>query len=188
MFKDIKNAAIRLLVITVVAAIALAGVNLITKGPIAERRQADADASMLAAMPDATSFEPLEIPSDGTELGTKQGKYKYIREAFIARQGGAIVGYVVSAAPMGYKGEIPITFGFDVQGVMTRAIIGDISETAGIGSKVKDDDFLQRFEGVANEDAPRIDTISGATISSSAVKNAAIEASDFINQIIIGGE
>ncbi len=47
-------------------------------------------------------------------------------------------------------------------------------ETEGFGSKVREEEFLKKFIGKKPEDVLKIDGITGATISSDAVKNAIV--------------
>uniref|UniRef100_A0A7C4Y5Q7 Ion-translocating oxidoreductase complex subunit G n=1 Tax=candidate division WOR-3 bacterium TaxID=2052148 RepID=A0A7C4Y5Q7_UNCW3 len=56
-------------------------------------------------------------------------------------------------------------------------------ETEGFGSKVREEEFISKFIGKRPEDVKKIDGITGATISSNAVKNAIINGYK-----MIGGE
>ncbi|GHU72211.1 electron transport complex subunit G [Clostridia bacterium] len=172
--RDIVNAGARLLVISLIAALLLAGTNMITRGPIAEQARDQTIASRLAVMPEANEFKAVEWP-DVIELSS----FPSLVEAHEAYKDGVLVGYVFQYKPMGYKAEIPVSVGIRLPGnpgepgILSGISIGDISETSGLGSKVKDEPFLSQFDGVlANRVDADVNTISGATISSSAVKNA----------------
>ena len=54
-------------------------------------------------------------------------------------------------------------------------------DTKGLGSKVMESDFINNVNGKASDDS--IDTISGATISSSGVVNGINEASTYVDQL-----
>jgi len=164
----IANAAWRLLVIALGAALALAATNMVTEEPIRQQTIAAATASRQAVMPEADAFELLETVPDG---GLPD-----LLETYRAIRGGETVGYTFYLDPVGYKAEIPMTVGMDMDGVITGVSIGDIQETSGIGTKVKGEAFLAQFPGMPAAEADGIDTISGATISSSAVKRGVQQA------------
>lgn len=97
------------------------------------------------------------------------------------------IGYCVSVSPKGFGGKINMLVAIDPDGEIIKIKILDMSETVGIGTKVETGYFLEQFAGKrqgisANSGADNsIDTISGATISSSAVLkgiNAALDAAD----------
>jgi len=158
-----KQDWIVLCVIALVAAVLLAGTNFVTKDRIERIALMEQNASRIAALPDALVFEEVqEEPIDGIDscyLGTKQD--------------GTEVGYVVQTTVKGYGGEIEVMLGVDMQGVVTGMTAGgsNFSETAGLGTRVREEAFTSTFIGltstpIANEN---VETLSGATVSSSAV-------------------
>ena len=100
-------------------------------------------------------------------------------EIFIGKNAdGSIKGYALTANPQGYGGEIPITLGVSEGGYVTQVYVGSLQETQGLGSRVGDDAFKEQFIAIAADpDTLRndVDTIAGATISSSAFVNAVQE-------------
>ena len=77
----------------------------------------------------------------------------------------------------GYDSSNPmsVAVGFDGNGEIIKcSVISCAGETKGIGSKVADDGFLSLFVG--KKDVSSVDTISGATISSTAFKEAIEDA------------
>ena len=91
---------------------------------------------------------------------------------------GATVGYALTAAPQGYGGPIPITVGISTEGYITQTYVGALQETAGLGSRVGEDEFKSQFIAIAADpDTLRddVDTIGGATVSSGAFVNAVSE-------------
>lgn len=162
-----KNKAwLILCVISFAAALALALTNLVTEGPIAEQSALAATQSRLAAMPGADSFSALELKGD-TML---QGLYA-------ANKGGKPFGYVGQGTAIGYGGPIEVMLGVDEGGTIVGISVGgqDFAETAGLGSRTRDPEFTDQFIGLtsAPELGENIDAISGATISSTAVVEAA---------------
>ena len=71
---------------------------------------------------------------------------------------------------------IDVISGIDSGGKVVGVIVGSstFSETNGIGSKTKEPDFTDQFIGLELPAKPgqNVDTITGATISSTAVINA----------------
>ena len=169
--KESLNSGVRLLLITLVAAIALAAVNMVTRGPINQRRLLEENASRIGVMPDADAFEPVDAA-----VWANGGSYGSMAEAYKAYSGGALLGYTFLSTPQGYGGQVPVTVGILSDGTMVGVEIGDIKETSGIGTRIKEDTFLAQFKNTPAAEAAKADTISGATISSSAVKKAVSEA------------
>ena len=81
--------------------------------------------------------------------------------------------------------------GMDSSGVITGINVGgsNFSETAGLGAKVKNDDFKDQFKGlmppvILNED---VDAVTAATISSRAVTDAVNKACDYLEGLLEAG-
>lgn len=81
------------------------------------------------------------------------------------------VEYVYEVVETGKNGDISMLIAFDESGVVTSLNYININETPGIGAKVEEPEFLDTVIGQSASN-PDIDTISGATISSTAVKTA----------------
>ncbi|MDO5300688.1 MAG: FMN-binding protein, partial [Clostridia bacterium] len=167
---DIMKLALRLFIFAFVAAVLLAITNEVTKGPI--------EAQKLAAKMDALNkvlpgCEYEQIEYEGLAEGS------VLDEIFVGRNAsGEIEGYALTANPQGYGGPIPITIGVSTGGYVTQVYVGSLQETAGLGSKVGEADFMDQFIAIAADpDTLRddVDTISGATVSSSAFVNAVNE-------------
>ena len=175
----IVKLGVRLFLFCLIAAIALAITNEVTKGPIAEQALKSKMAALNTVMPGCT-YEEADIGEleEGSELD----------ELFIAKdKDGNIVGYAITASPNGYGGEIPITFGISAEGHITQVYVGSLQETAGLGTKVGEADFKDQFIGIAADDATLredVDTISGASISSGAFLRAAEEALAYSKNVL----
>ncbi|MDR1569700.1 MAG: FMN-binding protein [Oscillospiraceae bacterium] len=182
--RDILNAGVRLLLITLVAAIALAAVNIITRGPIESRRLAESESSRSKVMPDADEFELID-----SSVWANGGAYGDMAEVYRATSGGETIGYTFLLNPQGYKAEIPVTIGILTDGSIVCAAIGDIQETSGLGMKIKDEPFLSQFVMLPSARVSQdVNTISGATISSRAVKTAVSDAILLFEQLNAIGE
>ncbi len=83
------------------------------------------------------------------------------------------VGYAVLATGMGFQGEITMMVGVNsVISRITGITILDSVETPGLGARIKGIDFRKQFEGkpIPDEENIEVNAITGATISSNAVK------------------
>lgn len=163
-----KQAWLILCIIAFIAGLALAATNMVTAGPIEEQRVKATLEARAAVFPDAGDFR--EMPMDeGTGLDS-------ILEAM---SGSDVIGYVLQITVSGYGGPIEIIMGVDTQGMITGLSVGGskFAETAGLGTQVKEPAFTDQFVGLSETPTlnGNVDTISGATISSSAVINGVIK-------------
>ena len=179
--RDIIKTGVRLLIITLIAALLLSGTNLLTREPIARHALESQNAARLAVIPGATDFEPVEAA-----VFAGVGGIGDVREVYKAVKDGGLYGYTFLIMPQGYSSKLPVTVGILSDGRVSGVSIGDISETQGIGTRIKDESFISRFTGIAAEEQNKVDTLSGATISSSAVKRAINEA--FTAYSLLGAE
>ena len=159
--RDVMKLGLRLFLFTLIAALALAGTNAITSGPIAQQELAASQGAQRAVLPAAEIFEEQEIQA--------ASEYDQITALYAGKAGDAVVGYVMTAAPQGYGGPIPITLGIGADGAIHGVSVGDLQETAGLGMKVGEEPFKSQFPGLAadpEEIDSKVQTISGATVSS----------------------
>ena len=162
--RDIMKLALRLFLFALVASVALALTNEVTKGPIAEQKIAAQREALNKVLPgyDYAEIETIEGLAEGSQVA----------QLFTATDAsGNIAGYALVTNPQGYGGPIPGTVGISVEGYVTQTYVGALSETAGLGTKVAEAPFMEQFIGIpADPDtlADNVDTIGGATVSSSA--------------------
>lgn len=88
--------------------------------------------------------------------------------------------YAVTAAPKGYGGQIKMMIGLNADAVVTGVSIMEMSETPGLGAKANNSKFLSQFVG----ENPKIQAITGATITSNAVKKGVGDAISQVKLII----
>ncbi len=173
---DMIKPALRLFIICVVTAFCLAFVNYMTKDTIAQRIAQEAEEQRKQVMTAADTFEKLEGWSELDDSGL-------IKEAFAAYSGDKLTGYVFSAAPSGFGGEIAVTIGVGSDSRISGVRVGNNEETPGLGSKTAEEVFLEQYQGKETGDEIKIvkrpvsaddevQAVSGATISSSAVTSA----------------
>ncbi|HHT14872.1 MAG TPA: FMN-binding protein [Clostridiales bacterium] len=158
-----------LAIIMLVAALCLAGTNLITKGPIKDQEALNADKARKAVLADA-EFEPF------------QGEQELsIDQLFVGKKGDEVIGYVGVITAKGYGGDIEVTVGLTPDGIITGISVGgaNFAETAGLGAKAKEPKFTDQFKGKIaplrvikqsdEADDSTIDSITAATITTNAI-------------------
>ncbi len=166
--REFLQLSLRLMVFTLVAGLLLALTNAVTEGPIKAQQQMQEDASRYAVFPDADGFELID---DASLIE----KYPSLTAVYKALKGDSVIGYTLNYAPAGYKSTIGLTIGVSSDGAITGVIVDSQSETQGVGSKITEESFLGQFTGKAASSTgleSEIDTITGATVSSSTVKKA----------------
>ncbi len=184
MLKNIVNLGTRLLIFTLVAALLLAGTNMITRGPIAEQKQIAAQAAQRAVLPTAENFvekTPADYAADAAET------YPLIQKVYEGTAASGSAGYVLTAAPQGYGGPIPITLGIGADGSIHGVQVGDLKETAGLGMRVGEQPFLSQYDALAADPKvidDKIDTISGVTVSSKPFKEATKQMTAFAVDVL----
>ncbi len=156
LFQEMIKPVLVLLIIAGVVAALLAFVHNITEPIIEENTRIAAEQARMEVLEGATSF--TEIPYDAEKFN--------ITSAYKEDSG---LGYVFTSANKGYGGDVVVTVGLDANGNIV-GIKADVStETSGVGSKAGDEKYLSNYMGISGG-VDGIDTISGATYSSSAVK------------------
>lgn len=181
--ESIKN-TISLMVITLVAGLLLGIVYEITKDPIAAEQQRAKEEAYKVVFEDASSFELIEYDVEDVEKVLVDNGYdSTINEAMKALdKSGNVAGYVLTVTNHeGYGGDIQFAMGVKLDGTVNGISFLSISETAGLGMKAAEEDFMKQFsdkqvesfnytKNGASSDG-EVDAISGATITTSAVVN-----------------
>ena len=162
--------AVVLLLISAVAAGLLGVVSEVTAAPIAAQKEKTLNEGMQAVMPDASSFEELNVDLTGTITAVYKGDNG---------------GFVVTTAPGGFGGAVNTMVGIDADGVITGLRVTGHSETAGLGAKSTEPAFYEQFTGVSGtvsvtKDGGQIVPITSSTITSRAVCSGAQEALDWV--------
>ena len=168
--KAVVKPAIVLLVIAGVAAGLLGVVSEVTAAPIAAQNEKTLNESMTAVMPEASSFEQLDVELTGT-----------ITAVYQADNGG----YVITTAPGGFGGAVNTMIGVGADGVITGVRVTGHSETPGLGAKATEPAFYEQFTGKSGsvsvtKDGGDIVPITSATITSRTVCVGTQEALDWV--------
>jgi len=185
--KDFGRQVVVLTLIAVFAALALAGVDLLTREKIEEQRRLKLLNALEAVLPphdNAPDADFMDVERDGAS-------YRF----YLAKSLGELVGCAVkTVSEMGYGGRIEVLTGILPNGDLQNVIILYHRETPGLGSKITTHEFLERLIFKARDGGERrnlrntdwrvkkdggdIDQLTGATISPRAVVEAVKTALD----------
>lgn len=148
-------------VICIVVAALLGIVNKFTAPVIEETERLAVQESLRVVMPSGEFSDPETLPDDAPD--TVSAIYKETNGK----------GHVVVLKTRGYASIISITVGVDSEGKITKAVVTSEQETH---SKAGMENYTDAFEGLGEDTVSDVETFSGATVSSSAIKNAIIDA------------
>lgn len=168
-------------------ALLLSVVNMLTENVIAENVVKEQNKAVLSIFPDGEEVKEYTLDSGET--------------VFAIIKDGGIIGCCVNSVGSGYGGDINLMVGIDTDGKVSGISFVSMSETPGVGTKVKGEGFVSQFLGLGENAVigENIDGISGATFSSKgvaeAVNNALALGIDFEEMaknlgeaVTIGGE
>lgn len=166
-----------LLVITLIAGAVLSGVYVTTSERIAQNNEQANQAAYRAVIPQAESFRSLEL-AQGT-AGTTQ-----IQRVLAGLDGsGQTLGYAIAVHnSQSYDGGLTLVVGILPDGTVIGIHFTELHETAGMGMRCGEPEFTSQFENVnvpafalgkgGTGDRGTIDSVAGATVSSTAVVEA----------------
>ena len=180
--KYIIELTVKLFATCLIVAGLLGVVNKVTAPNIAAINKAKTEEAMKAVVADAdnsTFSDPMEITAEMEAAAASAGGS--VTEAYAVEAGGAAAGYALKVVASGSQGSIEMMVGLDVEGVVTGVSVVKNSETAGIGSKVMENEpnskgvgVLDQFIGKSAADGTlnvgsNVDAITGATVSTKGV-------------------
>lgn len=182
----IKNTGI-LLAITVVAAIALSFVYELTKGPIADAAQKAKAEAYQKVYESAAAFEDVDNATTLIkEYNATLNKGTAVEEVLrTVDEAGNSLGYVMTVSAKGYAGPVRIALGIDKSGTVVGYAVLEHEESPGFGANCENENIRQQFLGITAAD--QIDGITGATITSNALRSETQAAIDFVKKLE-GGE
>jgi Na+-translocating ferredoxin:NAD+ oxidoreductase subunit G len=176
-----KNIIKYTIVLTCVASISAGIVTFASEvtTPILEQRAQDAldfamNVTLAQNYDNIESYEEIDSKLNGTGVNNL---YK------VSLTGGKSI-YVYNIANTGKNGLIKFLLAYDEQGTVDSIIYISHGETPGRGDKVTKEPFLSQIIG-QNMNNVEIDTISGATISSKAVKNGVVVSSQNLKNEVL---
>ncbi len=158
MKKYIKS-VLALTLVCGVMAIILAITNSVTSSVIEEKEKEAAKQALLVVMPDGDSFEEIDI----TSYKLPESVQKVHKETS--------GGYVLEIVTKGYGSGMTIMCGIDSEGTVTGAVCLKSSETLGYEKT-----YGENMIGKTAEEVDSVDTIAGATLTTSGYKAAIADA------------
>lgn len=160
--KDLKPVLV-LGAICLVVALLLAGVNMLTSDKIRGDKEAAVTKSLEQVMP---GIDPEDVTSEYDLTGTT------VTTVYRDKNG---KGHVITlSSAKGYTGNaILLTIGIDNEGKVTGAVITSNPESKGVDQT---NAFFESFGGKNPEEVFNAELVAGVTYSSTAVRNAALDA------------
>ena len=171
-FNEIIKPVIVLVCICLIVTALLAYINSVTSPIIAKAEQEKTEQAMSEVLADADGFEKLEI----------ENLPDRVTEVYIANNGS---GYVFMLTTKGYGGDMKLICGMKSDGTIEQCKTLSHAETSGLGSKTAEDPYRNQYIGKTSDTLSEVDAITGATISSTAYKNAiedAFKAYDMVKE------
>lgn len=197
---SIAKDALILFAITIIAGFALGVVHEITLEPIAAADAAAQQEAYQTVFSDAVEFEEFETDDAADVLAEAGYEDDTIESAARAYDSsGNLLGYVINATdPNSYGGDVTLSLGVTLDGIVNGYSITEINDTAGLGMKAKEESFSSQYAGKQVEafvvtktgatSDEEIDAISGATITSNAVTNAVNAGLVYYRYLLLGGD
>ena len=171
-FNEIIKPVLVLVCICLVVTALLAYINSVTSPIIAKAEQEKTEQAMSEVLADADGFEKLEI----------ENLPDRVTEVYTATNGS---GYVFMLTTKGYGGNMKLICGMKSDGTIEQCKTLSHAETSGLGSKTAEDAYRNQYIGKTSDTLSEVDAITGATISSTAYKNAiedAFKAYDMVKE------
>ena len=171
--KEILKITLNLVVIYLIGGLILAVVYAKTSPVMFQKAALEKEVALKKLIPDADAIEKLGDWS----IHEKPSEY------FIARKNNAVIGYIIQSFGKGYSSYIETLIAVDTDFKVIKISILGHAETPGLGDEIDADTFKNQFAGkdtehlkiVKTETADYVQAISGATISSRAVSEDAVQ-------------
>jgi electron transport complex protein RnfG len=196
--RDIVVPVFVITVVCLLSSLALALVNNLTEGRIAEQRRLNQRKAVEVALLNSDvrcdqdpSGNVIEIP----EWKDEEGQPKKI---CLGLDNGQIIGIAFTSEGEGYNGFISIMMGVDLEGELLGIEILEHLETPGLGAKIDTPLFKQQFMGKSREGSPtgklevvkggpadenwEIEALTGATVSPRGVVQAVNDGLDMFQK------
>jgi Na+-translocating ferredoxin:NAD+ oxidoreductase subunit G len=176
--RDVLKLSVTLAVVGLISAALLTGINNVTAPIIAERQEAEYREALEFYFPELASFESQQIEDDYFDL--------------ILDSSDRLIGVMSTIEQQGYDGTITYNLALDGEGKVVGMLIISHSETPGIGDVITTAEFQDQFIGKSFEDpivpGEDVDTVSGATISTSAIINSIRRVVNVVAENFLGFE
>ena len=183
MKSSLKNMIIVLSIITIVAAVSVGGIYILTKDAIANAKDNKVSIAIKQVLPDFDKQEKQTINIDEIPVNV-----------YTATKGSEVVGYAVEAFDKnGFSGMVKIMVGMLPDGSVSKISVVEHKETPGLGDKIEPSksDFSKQFEGKSSanmsmkvkKDGGDVDAITASTITSRAYCRAVEQAFETVKKL-----
>lgn len=171
--RDILKPAFSLVIICAVITFFVALTYNVTKDEIRHQELEKLDTAMSEVLPEGKNFE--EITNEFDEI------YGDIKVDGVYESAN---GMVFSTLTPGYGGDVTVIIGINNDGHIKGIRLGSNNETPSLGKQAEEPFFTSRFKGMDTNSSieAEVDSISGVTITSTAVKKAVQSACDMFNE------
>lgn len=173
---------LRLCIFVTLVVLALATVNYFTAPVIADNQAAKGNVARSELVPSAEAFVLYE--------GDVSSVSKNVSEIYLAQSEGKTSAYCVNITASGFGGDIELVVALDDAMKLCGVKAISHSETANIGAAALDakGKLLPQFSGLSATAVDDVVAVSGATVTSKAVKAAVGEAVEVVRYIEKEGE
>jgi len=184
--KDILRLMVVLTSLCIISALALAKIYDLTKGPIAHQKRLEVLRAIKMVLPPYDNEPDRDMAK--LSMGIDKRGEETQRVFYRGRKDGRLIGVAFKvASPEGYGGDIEVMVGLLPNGMINGVEILSHLETPGLGAKIRETKFKDRFKNrnlpntawAVKKDGGDIDGITGATISSRAVIKGVKEGLEF---------
>jgi electron transport complex protein RnfG len=175
------NMLVSLFVITIISGFLLGFVNDLTLEPKAKAKVAKKNEALKLVLTSFDNNPVTELKKIKSPLAQDSVEMypAFLNNAFV---GAAIIG----SSEKGFSGLVKIMVGFKPDGSIQNIEVLEHKETPGLGTKMKDEKFLQQFRNInpstyklsVTKDGGEVDALSGATITTRAFCDATQMAFD----------
>ncbi len=176
--RDLLRLVLTMTLIGVISAAVLTAANAVTEPVIIQRQEEEYLQTLREYYPDLVDFKTSE---------TAEGRFDIISD----RQQ-EMLGVMATVQTQGYDGPITYNLAVDADGHIAGIKIVSHTETEGMGSVISEPDFQKRLVGKGFQDPIQpevdVDTVSGATISSSALINSVRQTMEIIGSNFYGAQ
>ncbi|MBU1726491.1 MAG: RnfABCDGE type electron transport complex subunit G [Candidatus Omnitrophica bacterium] len=157
--KEIVRYSLVLGVICFISGTLLAVVNSAAQPKIALQKEEAEKLALKEVVPQADDFRPV-----------KEGEKLLYYSAY--NKSGKLMGFAIKTEATGYSSDIQALTGLGLDFNIICVKVLSQNETPGLGSRIEETSFLEQFKGKDLGSFDKIEAISGATISSSALMDS----------------
>jgi len=181
--KEFLRPIVVLSVICVITVAALAATYQFTL-PYIEAANANAAAEAMKEVFPAQAAGASEITFEEGDPAKIEEGGGVLAYSLVYNESHELAGAVVTVGTKGYGGTVKMMVSVGMDGAVTGVTVLEHAETQGLGSKATVPEYLKQYIGMKSAEP---DLISGATITSTAIKNGVRAALDFFGNTV-GGE